>query len=289
MRSFPLRGGVRWLSLGGFIAGLSFGSTRAQAESPAVMLTEQLSASPDAPVFGFIWRRAPRASLSTALPIVGAASDATIGLRFTPFVEIHNAANSTLLIPNENWRGRLSLELWRRWQSEGRDENSSWLRAGIAATHESDHSSVRENAPVLVSSFRTLNDLAFRLSASSAAENAWVFSGEVDSRVLFLSCTQPGVNCLKDFDSFSYGGALELTTQRRLTAGWRAFWSLSLSWILPSGKLVEELRLVSHLGLWQRTGGGTWQAFLLAYAGNDVGIFRDSTFRQLGIGIRWAP
>ena len=289
MRSSLPRRSLRFVAFGWLLAGALLGGAPTYGEAPAVILAEQLSASPDAPVFGFIWRRAPRATLSTALSIVGAAPDATAGLRFTPFVEIHNSANSTLLIPNENWRGRLSLEGWRRWRTEAQEENGPWLRAGVALDHESDHSSVRVNQPALVSSFRTLNDLALRFAGSTAAENAIVVTGQLDSRLLFLSCTQPGVDCLRYFNSFSYGGALELTTQLRLQKGWRAFWSVSFSWILPNGNLVEERRLVSHLGLWQRLSGGTWQMFLLAYTGNEVGVLRDSSLQQLGVGVRWAP
>ena len=109
------------------------------AEPPAVTVVEQISASPDAPAFGFIWMQAPRAILSATLPIVGAAPDATLGLRLTPFVEIYNNPGSPLILPNENWRGRLSAEFWRLW---GGDQTSQgpWFRAGIAYEHESDHS-----------------------------------------------------------------------------------------------------------------------------------------------------
>src|SRR5262249_3073985 len=254
-----------------------------------VTVAEQLSASPDAPVFGFIWRGAPRATLSAALPIVGVSPEATSGLRLTPFVEIHNSGNSTLLIPNENWRGRLSLEGWRLWRAREKVEDGPWLRGGVAVSHESDHSSMRLDAPRLDSSFRMLNDLAIRTAAGTSADNTISLTAELDSRLFFLSCTHPSVDCRDYFNAFGYGGGLELTSQMRLQKGWHAFCSLSFSWIVPSGDLMKELRVVTHLGFWKRMMGGTWQMFVLGYSGNDVGIMRDTTLRQAGLGIRWAP
>lgn len=289
MNCLELRSSHRFPVSLGLITSALLSIFQAHAESPVVTVTEQLYASPDAPVFGFIWRGAPRATLSAALPLVGVAPEATSGLRLTPFVEIHNSDNSTLVIPNQNWRGRLSLEGWRLWRAQAKTEDGPWLRAGVAVTHESDHSSAREDAPRLISSFRMLNDLAVRMAASTSAENTIVLTGELDSRLFFLSCTHPSVDCRDSFNAFGYGGGLELTSQLRLQKGWHAFWSLSFSWIVPSGDLLKELRVVTHLGLWKRMMGGTWQMFVLGYSGNDVGIMRDTSLQQVGLGIRWAP
>jgi hypothetical protein len=258
---------------------------RARAESPLVTVVDQISASPDAPTFGFIWRRAPRATLAAIIPILGSAPEATTGLRLTPFVEVYNTPGALLILPNENWRGRLSGELWRLWTGSNGAEGA-WLRGGLAYEHESDHSSVRANAPRLA--FRTLNDFNLRVSASTSSVNAFVVTAELDSRLYFLSCTEPDIDCLDNLRAVGYGGALELTSQRRFGGDWHAFWSISMSWIVPSSGLVGELRLVSHLGVWRRR-PGTWQVFVLGYLGSEVGILRDTSLHQVGLGIRWAP
>jgi hypothetical protein len=263
-------------------------SLGARAESPTVTVVEQLSASPDAPVFGFVWRRAPRATLSATLPILGGAPDATAGFRLTPFVEIYNNPGEPLILPNQNWRGRLSAEVWRLWPANGDGADGAWLRGGIAYEHESDHSSVRVDAPQLISAFRTLNDVNFRVSASTSSLKALLFTAELDSRIYLFSCTQPDVDCLDNLKAVTYGGSLELTSQLRMANDWHAFWSLSVSWIVPSSVVVRELRMISHLGFWKRR-AGTWQIFALGYIGSDVGVFRETSLKQLGLGVRWAP
>lgn len=273
--------------LGALVALCLIFPVRVGAEPRIATVVEQISASPDAPAFGFIWRKAPRAILSTTLPLVGAGDDATFGLRLTPFVEIYNNPGSLIILPNENWRGRLAAELWRLWAASDISQ-APWFRAGIAYEHESDHSSVRVDEPKLVSAFRTLNDLNLRLTASTASAAKLVLTAELDSHLYAFSCTQPNVDCLSNLSAVSYGGAVEVVSQLRLAGDWHAFWSTSLSWILPSGELVEELRLVSHLGVWTRH-AGNWQAFILGYLGSDVGIYRETSLRQIGLGIRWAP
>jgi hypothetical protein len=261
---------------------------RAAAESPTVTVVEQLSASPDAPVFGYIWRRAPRATLSATIPLLGAAPDAPAGLRITPFVEIYNNPGAALILPNENWRGRLSAELWRLWTPGGKGAEGGWIRGAFGYEHESDHSSHRVDEPPLNSAFRTTNDLNLRISASTSSVNKFVVAAELDSRLFFFSCTQPHVDCLDNLNGVSYGGTLDVTSQLHLGKNWHAFWSMSFSWIVPSGVIVSEVRLVSHLGVWRR-GAGTWQIFVIGYLGSDVGILRETSLQQVGLGIRWAP
>ncbi len=257
------------------------------AESPTVTAVEQISASPDAPVFGFVWRQAPRATLAATLPIIGSEPDAIIGLRITPFVELYNRPHALLVLPNENWRGRVSFELWRLWTASDKGAAAGrWLRVGLAYEHESDHSSVRANAPRLA--FRTLNDLNLRVSASTSPARRFLATVELDSKLFVFSCTQPDIECLDNLNAVSYGGSLDVTSQLRFGNDWHAFWSMSLSWIVPNNELVKELRLVSNWGVWKRR-GGMWQLFVLAYLGSEVGLDRNKSLQQLGLGIRWAP
>src|SRR5262249_26543805 len=148
--------GLRRLTLWGFFV-LMVDAASVRAESEAFRLPETLSASPDAPAFGYIWRKESRIVLSLAIPILGGSPDARWGLHLTPFVELHNRSGSYSVVSNEEWRGRASLELWRSWV-RGSDPNiAPWLRLGLGLKHESDHATVRREVPVPPYSFRQLN------------------------------------------------------------------------------------------------------------------------------------
>jgi hypothetical protein len=264
-------------------------ATQAVAEPAAVTISEELSASPDAPAFGYIYRKAPRVVLSAIIPVAGRSSDATIGFRITPFVEIYDESHPIGIIPNQDWRGRVSLEGWRLWQGS-KPEQGRWLRIGLGFEHESDHSSLRRDAPPVDSSIRELNDVAFRVGIGTTIA-PFVITGRVDSRLILQSCTRPGVNCYEYSGASSYGGALDLTFQVPIqeAKGWAGFWSISYSWVMRNDDVIGENRLVSHLGLWTQTLVGSWQFFVLGYLGNEVGIDRDISLQQVGVGVRWAP
>lgn len=261
----------------------------ANAEPPSTILPEQIGASPDTPAFGFLWRRAPRVTLAASIPLAGAPPSATLGFRLIPFVELHNNPGSTTPVPNENWRGRVSVEGWKVWRTGSSPEETPWLRISASLDHESDHGTIRFDSPPPQFAFHTLNDLALRMEASALEIGPIITSIRLDSRLYYFSCTQPGVDCIAHLGSTSYGGELDFTSQLRLKEGWSAFWSASLSWILAHQELLQELRLVSHLGLWKRGPSGMWQFFVLGFVGNDVGVNRDVSYQQIGIGIRWVP
>jgi hypothetical protein len=280
--------GLRRLTLWGcFVLMVDAASVR--AESEAFRLPETLSASPNAPAFGYIWRKESRIVLSLAIPILGASPDARWGLHLTPFLELHNRPGSYSLVSNEEWRGRAMLELWRSWV-RGSDPNiAPWLRLGLGLEHESDHATVRREVPVPPYSFRQLNDVAFHTTVSTAIEQQWFVSGELTSQLFFGSCTQPQVDCLQHWDT-SYGGSLDLVVQRLLgSQTWRAFASFSFSWIVPAGRVIGESRLVSNVGVWNRAWLGAWQLFVLGFFGHDVGIGREQVVYQWGAGVRWNP
>lgn len=266
------------------------GAASARGEPEALRLPETLSASPNAAAFGYIWRRGSRIVLGLAIPLLGGSSSAQWGLHLTPFVELHNTPGSFSLVSNEEWRGRASLELWRSWVRGSDPDVAAWLRLGVGFDHESDHASVRREVPVPPFSFRQLNDISFRATVSTALNRRLIASGELTSLLFLASCTQPRVDCLLHWDT-SYGGSLDLVLQHRLGSelSWRAFASLSLSWIVPAGRVVRESRIVSHLGLWHRGWVGAWQIFVLGFIGNDLGISREKVVYEWGAGLRWNP
>jgi hypothetical protein len=282
--------GPRHLTLWGLFVLAAVGAASARGESEALRLPETLSASPNSPAFGYIWRRGSRIVLGLAIPVLGGSSNAQWGLHLTPFVELHNAPGSLSLVSNEEWRGRASFELWRSWVKGSDPEAASWLRLGVGFDHESDHASVRREVPVPPFGFRQLNDISFRATVSATPSPRWIASAELTSLLFLASCTQPRVDCLQHWDT-SYGGSLNLVLQHRLGTAqtWRGFASLSLSWTVPAGRVIRESRIVSHVGLWHRGSIGAWQIFVLGFIGNDVGIGREKVVYEWGAGLRWNP
>jgi hypothetical protein len=261
-----------------------------RAEPEAFRLIDTVSASPNAPAFGYLWRRGSRVALGLAIPIIGASPTALWGIRVIPFVELHNAPGSFSLVSNEEWRGRASLEFWRAWVRGPDPDTAPWVRLVLGINHESDHASVRREVPNPPLSFRQLNDIAVRASVSTASDRPFIASGELSSMLFLASCTQPRVDCLQHWDT-SYGGSLDLVLQRILSPNrkWRAFASASLSWIVPAGRVARESRIVMHLGAWNRSVIGAVQIFALGFIGNDNGISREKFVYEWGAGLRWNP
>src|SRR5260370_40233133 len=99
----------------------------ARGEPSAVRVAESLSANPDTPEFGLIWRKGARVVLGGAIPVVGTAPDARYGLRVTPMVELHNRPSSDVVVaPNGNWRGRLSSAISRVWPCLNEHLHDAW-------------------------------------------------------------------------------------------------------------------------------------------------------------------
>jgi len=262
-----------------------------RGEPEAFRLLDTMSASPNAPAFGYVWRKGSRVALGLAIPIVGGAPSSLWGVKVTPFVELHNRPGSFSLVSNEEWRGRASLEVWRAWVRGAADPSTApWVRLGLGINHESDHASVQREVPVPPPSFRQLNDIALRAAVSTASDRRFIASGELSSMLFLASCTQPRVDCLQHWDT-SYGGSLDLLLQRTLSANtrWRAFASASLSWIVPAGRVARESRIVVHLGVWDRSLIGALQFFVLGFIGNDNGISREKVVYEWGAGMRWNP
>jgi hypothetical protein len=277
------------MKVDGLLAAVVFASASAMGEPSAVRVAESLSAHPDNPEFGLIYRKGARVVLGAVIPVLGAAPDARFGLRVTPMVELHNHPSSELVVvPNENWRGRLSSEIWRLWPIPSGHGRGAWFRLGLAFEHESDHASVRLHEPVY--GFRQLNDVAVRTTIGTDPGARWVATGELANRLYMFSCTSPEIDCLGHWD-VSYGGSTDFVLQSpwHLARSWRAYGAVSFSWIAPAGQVISEWRASAHLGLWSRGWAGMWQAFLLGYAGHDVGIGREKTVHQLGFGVRWSP
>jgi len=272
-----------------FVFGL-LNAAPVRAEPHAFRLVDTVSADPNAPAFGYIWRKGSRVVLGLAIPLIGGAPTALWGVKVTPFVELHNRPGSFSLVSNEEWRGRASLEVWRAWVRGADPDTGPWVRLGLGIDHESDHASVQREIPFPAFSFRQLNDVALRATVSTASDRRFIASGELGSMLFLASCTQPRVDCLQHWDT-SYGGSLDLVLQRILSPSkkWRAFAATSLSWIVPAGRVTRESRIVLHVGVWNRSLIGAVQIFALGFVGNDNGISREKVVYEWGAGVRWNP
>jgi hypothetical protein len=274
--------------LPGALVALVLLAARARADEASAMNGSSdgllLSASPDAPTTGLAWRGALRGTLGLEVPVVQNAQEGGFNIHIAPLVELHNDRGSTQPLPNENWRGRLAIEA--SWMSVSDPELARWIAFGAGVEHESDHATARLGAPL---TSLQLNDFFARTFGGSRLGKATV-TGSLKAQGLVISCTRLDALCEDFRGSASFGAAVDgMVSGGRWLGDFRPFASLHGSWVAPHRSLIEEKRLVIHLGFWERAPTGLWQFFALGFLGNDVGIGRAEEDAQLGIGVRWAP
>ena len=119
----------------------------AKTDEPEEALAPQshwLSASPDAPQLAFYWSGHLRARLSARIPFIGGLQEPGFSMALLPLVELQNQDGSDQALPNENWRGRLSVQGAWTW---GDEPDLPRFSLGGAVEHESDHATARTDAP----------------------------------------------------------------------------------------------------------------------------------------------
>jgi len=171
-----------------------------------------------------------------------------------PLIQLQNQDGSDQALPNENWRGRLSLQGAWTW---GDDPGAPRFSIGGAIEHESDHATARAEAPNVS---LQLNDVAL-LGAVQVPKPRLMIRLDMQAVTYVISCTDVQAACA-DF------------------AG---------SGIVPNDDMIRELRTSLNFGVWSRSRLGMWQLYALVFFGNDVGIDRGNTVTQGGLGIRWVP
>jgi len=261
----------------------------AQTDEPEQPLTPQsqwLSASPDAPQIAFFWSGHLRARLSARIPFIGGLQEPGYSMALLPLIELQNQDGSDQALPNENWRGRLSLQGAWTW---GEDPAAPRFSLGGAIEHESDHASARTDAPDVS---LQLNDVAL-LGAAQIPKPRLMIRTDMQAVTYVISCTNIQAACVDFAGSTSFGGVVDLVLDaggaRPVKGNWYVFGSVNGAGIVPNGDIIRELRTSLNFGVWSRSRLGMWQFYALGFFGNDVGIDRANTVTQGGVGVRWVP
>ncbi|MFH1016729.1 MAG: hypothetical protein V1798_00945 [Pseudomonadota bacterium] len=91
---------------------VAVGAAKADEVLPQLQIDARaLSANPDSPSTGLVWRHNYRTKVSVAIPVVG-ADEKPRGflLRLLPLLELHNPRGFDQDIPHRAWRGRVGFE-----------------------------------------------------------------------------------------------------------------------------------------------------------------------------------
>ncbi len=261
----------------------------AQTDQPEEALapqSHQLSASPDAPQMAFYWSGHLRARLSARIPFIGGLQEPGFSMALLPLIELQNEDGSDQALPNENWRGRLSIQGAWTW---GEDPAAPRFSLGGAIEHESDHATARSDAPDVS---LQLNDVVL-LGAVQIPKRRLMIRLDMQAVTYVISCTDIESACRDFSGSTTFGGIADLMLDAGGAAPvkgkWYMFGSVHGAGIVPNDDMVRELRTSLNFGVWTRSRLGMWQFYALGFFGNEVGIDRGNTVTQGGVGIRWVP
>ncbi|MBW2628022.1 MAG: hypothetical protein JRE45_10405 [Deltaproteobacteria bacterium] len=252
----------------------------AQTDKPEEVLapqSHQLSASPDAPQMAFYWSGHLRARLSARIPFIGGLQEPGFSMALLPLIELQNQDGSDQALPNENWRGRLSVQGAWTW---GEEPDAPRFSLGGAIEHESDHATARSDAPDVS---LQLNDVVL-LGAVQIPKPRLMIRLDMQAITYVISCTDLESACRDFSGSTSFGGIADLMLDaggaRPVKGKWYMFGSVHGAGIVPNDGMVRELRASLNFGVWTRSRLGMWQFYALGFFGNEVGIDR---------GVRWVP
>lgn len=248
--------------------------------------SQWLSASPDAPQIAFFWSGHLRGRLSARIPFIGGLQEPGFSMALLPLIELQNQDGSGQALPNENWRGRLSLQGAWTW---GENPRAPRFSLGLAIEHESDHATARSEAQ---DGSLQLNDVAL-LGAVQVPKRRLIIRIDAQAVPYVFSCTDIQATC-GDFEgSTTFGGIVDLMLDaggaEPVRGKWYMFGSVHGAGIVPNGDMIRELRTSLNFGVWSRSRLGMWQFYALGFFGNEVGIDRGSTVVQYGVGARWVP
>jgi hypothetical protein len=243
-----------------------------------------LSADPNAPTFALVWRGSLRGTMSSRLPIAGHVDLAGFHLALLPLVELHNEIGDHDPLPNDDWRGRLSLEAG--YTVTPAQTGFGWASVTFAVQHESDHRSARvDTGP----GFLEHNDVALRGSLAVPLGGASIVT-TWEGGLLAGSCTTFSPPCRDLRGATSLSEMVEVLATTRRIGPISPFLSVVGMFVVPTGALSRERRLVAQGGLASRTQSrGLWQGGLVAFLGNDIGYTRTQTVHQVGLFLRWSP
>lgn len=253
----------------------------AHAEPPVVEVTT-VTADPDAARFGLTLRGAMRAQIGAHLSLLEDDDAEGFALWLSPLVELHEPSGSDQVLPSQYWRARVGFNSRYGW----RNKEQSY-RLLLALEHESDHETAHAYS---TPGFLTQNTLALGFSGQGRLGAArWSVTPTL--RLYLLSCTRARDQCSDFRGDTSVGAQLDLMLD---APAWEFGWfvpfvSVSGLLIAPHERVRSERHMELHLGAWCASSALFFQAFALAYLGNDVGITRGQRITQLGLGISLSP
>ena len=240
----------------------------------------RVSADPDHTRLSLFYRGALRATLGLSLPLWIADDDEGFSVALAPMIELHEPPGSNQPLPNQYWRGLLSLE--------GRYTIvavSGKYGVGLGLAHESDHETAHEYS---TPGFLALNLIAGTLWASFEL-GPLRLEPRVTPMLYVLSCTERDAPCRDLAGSTAVGGHLQLAAHTSEPALWRLhpFVALATSGIVGNGLVHTEQRLSVRAGVYLPVRHGTLTLSVLGFFGHDVGITRRDKLSQLGGGVSW--
>lgn len=260
---------------------LLLASLIAHAQSSAVDLTGT-TADPNAPRFGLLFRGAMRAQLGARLTLSEDEDAEGFALWLSPLVELHEPSGSDQVLPSHYWRARVGLTSSYGWRS---DEQR--YRLMLALEHESDHETAHAYS---TPGFLTQNTLALGFDGQGTL-GALRWSVVPTLRLYLLSCTRARDQCSDFRGDSSVGAQLDLSLDAPTweLASLVPFVSVSGLVVADHARVRSERHVALHLGAWCASETLLFQAFALAYLGNDVGITRGQRVTQLGLGLSLSP
>lgn len=258
----------------------------AEAEKPGVVEPQShlLSANPDTPGVTFVWRGQLRGTLGVRVPIVGKPQQPRFSMAIVPLIELYNQTGSSVLLPNEGWRGQLGIQAGWLW---GELPTGRRYVLGGLVRHESDHATDRADAPGAALQF---NEVTI-IGAVQLPQPRMMVRVEARARALVSSCTDIETVCSGLKGNASFGAEADLMLDaggaEPIRKRWYFFSSVHAGAVVPHRQVIRELRTTLHVGVFVPVKFGVWQLFALGFFGNDIGIYRGNVVYQGGAGVRW--
>jgi hypothetical protein len=284
MRIKPLLA-IAWLAACPALAASEVWSTSAVDE-------RLLRADPDSPVANLRYRsEGLSARAGVWLPLWGESDEDGWSARLPGLIELHNNGGLNL-VPWQYWRGRVGLEVLRRWQA-----GSFHLSVVAGLDHESDHPTASPDADADAPlGYVYENGVVLRASAQLPLARQAV-SAAASARLHVLTCT-----ISPDVCGQLHGTVGDRSVEVQLDVvhdfplrgaeadAWRWVNALHASLLVPAERVVAERRLILASGVAVRSvRKGLFQVRAELMLGNKVGYSRAKEGLSLGLGIAWSP
>lgn len=249
------------------------------------------SANPESPAMALWWEFGMHAMMGARVPLVR-PSTTGVTLSVPALFSTYNHGNSTGVLPNAFWRGRVSVDVGYRFQLGTGDHATVWTPS-LVLEHESDHWNE-------FTFFVNINSVSLR-SASTWRWDTFDLTAIGNARLHVLTCTSDLEYC-RDKDGAGGSQTAELSVEAvasgmfSATSAWRWFASVYATYVFPSGWAAEERRAIFEAGASLRAPSrGLYMFFAMLAVGDDSGALRglrgvfEPGYGQVrpGVGFRW--